>query len=73
MRQFGLLPTGIIILLIAAGLFALTLRKPEQKSPGAPLNKSQQREAAAREEELKKMRLGAGILAGIGVLLMVLS
>ena len=73
MRIFGLLPTGILLLLMAAGLFALTLRKPEQKPSTAPLNKSQQREAAARAEETKKMRLGAGILAGIGVLLMVLS
>jgi hypothetical protein len=62
---------GVFFVLIAAGLFALTLRKaaPVLANP----NKSQLREQAALAVEAKKMRLGAGIMAGVGVLLIALT
>ena len=57
---------------MGAGLFALTLRKPSKPAPANP-NKSQLREQAALAEETKKMRLGAGIAAAIGIALIIFS
>ena len=62
---------GIGFLVMAAGLFALTLRKPKAL-PAVP-NKSQLREQAALAEETKKMRIAAGIVAAFAVVLIVLG
>lgn len=70
-RSTPILGLGVFFLLIAGGLFALTLRKGKP-APANP-NKSQQREIAALQEEAKKMRLAAGIMAGLGVVLLAIS
>lgn len=71
-RSAPLFAIGAFLVLGAAGLFALTLRKPATK-PIANPNKSQLRDAVAAAEETKKMRIGAGILAAIGLVLMAIS
>lgn len=72
MRGPALIALGIGFLLMGAGLYALTLKKPA-KAVVAPLNKSQLRDLAERDEETKKMRVAAGGTAGIGVLFIVFS
>jgi hypothetical protein len=62
---------GIGFLLMAAGLYALTLRKPKPM-PAAP-NKSQLREQAALVEETKKMRIAAGVVAAFAAVLILLA
>lgn len=71
MRSLPLFGLSIFFLLAAAGLYALTLRKPKPAS-AAP-KKSELREQTALQAETKKMRIAAGVSAGIGVLLLVLS
>lgn len=71
-RSAPIFAIGAFLLLGAAGLFALTLRKPDTK-PVANPNKSHLREQAAAAAETKKMRIGAGILAGIGLVLIAIS
>ena len=63
---------GIGFVLMGAGLFALTLRKSAKPAPANP-TKTQQREQAELAEETKKMRLGAGGIAGLGVVFLVFS
>jgi hypothetical protein len=70
--NLGLLGLGIGFIIMAAGLFALTLRKPKEE-PGAKLNTKQQRELAALGEEKKKMRIGAAVVAGFGLVLIFIS
>lgn len=65
MRSIAFIALGVGFILMAAGLFALTLRKANEL-PANP-NKSQLREAEALAEENRKMRLAAGIVAAIGV------
>lgn len=70
--NYTLLWLGIGFTLMAGGLFALTLRKPKQKpvaNPGA----KERREQAALDEETKKMRLGAAVVACFGLLLIAIS
>ena len=62
---------GIGFILMGVALFALTLRKAKP-TPATP-NKSQLREQAALADETKKMRIAAGVVAGFGVLLMLLT
>jgi hypothetical protein len=62
---------GIGFLLMAAGLYALTLRKPKPV-PAAP-TKSQLREQAALVEETKKMRIAAGVVAAFAAVLILLA
>lgn len=59
---------GIGFILMGAGLYALTLRKPKP-TPANP-NKSQLREQAALAAENKKMRLASGVVAGFGAVLL---
>ncbi len=72
MRGPALIALGIGFLLMGAGLYALTLRKPA-KAAAAPFNKSQLRDQAELVEETKKMRIAAGGTAGIGALFIVFS
>lgn len=72
MRNLVFAAVGLGFILMGAGLFALTLRKPEKPAPAVP-NKSQQREIAALAEETKKMRIGAGMAAALGIVLIVIS
>lgn len=65
MRSIAFIALGVGFILMAAGLFALTLRKPKEL-PANP-NKSQLREAEALVEENRKMRLAAAIVAAIGL------
>jgi hypothetical protein len=65
MRSIAFIALGVGFILMAAGLFALTLRKPKEL-PANP-NKSQLREAEALVQENRKMRLAAAIVAAIGV------
>ena len=65
MRSIAFIALGVGFILMAAGLYALTLRKPKEL-PANP-NKSQLREAEALVEENRKMRLAAGIVAAIGL------
>lgn len=71
-RSIPLLSVGFMLVLMGAGLFALTLGKKKPEA-AAPANKKELREQEARNEETKKMRLGAGILAGIGLVLILIS
>ena len=52
-------------------MFALTMRKA--KAPPALPTKSQLREQDALAEETKKMRIGAGAIAGFGVILILVG
>ncbi len=72
MRSLVLIGLGLGFLLMGAGLFALTLRKPAKAAPAMP-NKSQQRELDALAEEKKKMHIAAGCAAGLGAVLIGLS
>ena len=67
MRSLALTGLGIGFMLMGAGLFALTLRKPKP-TPANP-NKSQLREQAALTEETRKMRIAAVVVAGFGAVL----
>jgi hypothetical protein len=62
---------GIGFILMGAGLYALTLRKGKP-TPAAP-NKTQLREQAAMADETRKMRIAAGVAAGFGVVLILLT
>lgn len=68
MRPLVFIGLGLGFLLMGAGLFALTLRKPEKPAPVNP-NARQQRELAALAEEKKKMHIAAGCAAGLGIVL----
>lgn len=68
MRPLVFIGLGLGFLLMGAGLFALTLRKPEKPAPVNP-NARQQRELAALAEEKKKMHIAAGCAVGLGVVL----
>lgn len=72
MRTLVFSGLGIGFLLMGAGLYALTLRKAAKPAPAHP-TKAQQREQAALAEENRKMRLAAGGVAGLGLLLVVFS
>lgn len=67
MHMLAFVGLGIGFVLMGAGLYALTLRKPKALPP-LP-NKTQLREQAALIEETKKLRIGAMAIAGFGVLL----
>jgi hypothetical protein len=71
MRPLVFTGLGIGFLLMGAALFALTLRKPKP-TPANP-NKSQLREQAMLAEENKKMRVAAGVTAGFGAVLILLT
>jgi hypothetical protein len=71
MRSLVFTGLGIGFILMGAALFALTLRKP--KSTIANPNKSQLREQAILAEENRKMRLAAGVSAGFGAVLVLLT
>lgn len=71
MRYLVFSGLGIGFFLMGAGLYALTLRKP--KAPPALPTKTQLREQAALVEENKKMRLAAGVIGGLGALLVILA
>ena len=58
---------GLGFVLMGAGLYALTLTKAKAL-PAAP-TKAQLREQAARAVETRKMRIAAGVSAGLGVAL----
>jgi len=66
MRTPAFFAIGLGFLLMGAGLFALTLRKPGNE-PANP-TKAQQREQAALAEENRKMRIGAAVVGGVGLL-----
>jgi hypothetical protein len=63
---------GIGFILLGAGLFALTLRKPKTP-PTTNLGAKEQREQAALADEKKKMHIAAGVVAGFGVVLLLIS
>lgn len=67
MRSPAFIALGLGFILMGAGLFALTIKK--LKDVPANPTKAQLRERAALADENRKMRLAAGIIAGIGVLL----
>lgn len=72
MRGPALIALGIGFLLMGAGLYALTLKKPANAAPVRPA-KVKLNDAAELAEENKKMRLAAGGTAGIGVLFIAFS
>jgi hypothetical protein len=67
MRSTPFLALGIGFIFMAAGLFALTVRKAKA-APALP-TKAQLREQAVLAKETKKMRIAAGVVAGFGILL----
>ena len=67
MRSLALFGLGLGFFLMGAGLYALTLRKA--KALPANPTKAQQREQMELTAEHKKMRLGAAIVSGFGLLL----
>lgn len=72
MRSIALFGLGFGFILMGAGLYALTLRKPEKPAPANPKPK-EQRELAVLAEEKKKMHIGAACAAGFGAVLIGLS
>ncbi len=72
MRTLVFSGLGIGFILMGAGLYALTLRKPAKPAPANP-TKAQQRDQAALAEETKKMRVAAAVSAGVGLLMVVFS
>ena len=70
MRSIAFAAVGLGFVLMGAGLFALTLRKP--KNQPAVQTKAQQREQTQLEEEKKKMYVAAGVSAAVGLALIVL-
>ena len=68
MRSAAFIAIGLGFILMGAGLFALTL--PKTKENPHP-TKAQLREQASLAEETKKLRVAAGIIAGVGVVLCV--
>ena len=71
MRTLVFTGLGIGFILMAAALYALTLRKAKPL-PGNP-NKSQLREQATLAEETRKMRWAAGVIAVFGTVLCLLT
>lgn len=72
MSQYpALLAAGIFFILLGAGLIALT-RRPLKAMPPRP-TKSDLRERSALEAEMRKMKLGAAICGGLGILMIALS
>ncbi|MDO8542015.1 MAG: hypothetical protein Q7S40_16375 [Opitutaceae bacterium] len=71
MRSLSLYGFGMFFVLAGAALFALSLRKPKPLPPTA--KKSAVREEAALQAESKKLRIAAGVTAGIGVLLLLIA
>ncbi len=67
MRSPAFFAIGLGFILMGAGLLALTLRKPG--SALANPTKAQQREQAALAEENRKMRIGAAVVGGVGLLI----
>lgn len=67
MRSLVFIALGFGFILMGAGLFALTLGKRKELPPQP--TKAQLREQAARAAEDKKMRLGGGIIAALGLLI----
>ena len=72
MRSPAFIALGLGFIGMGAGLYALTLRKPSKPAPAQPTAR-QQRELAELAEEVRKMRLGAGITAGFGVALVIFA
>lgn len=72
MRSLVLAGLGLGFVLMGAGLYALTLRKPEKPPPANP-DRKQQRELDALAEEKKKMHIAAACAAGLGAVLVGLS
>jgi hypothetical protein len=70
--NLNLLWLGIGFIIMAGGLFALTLRKPKEKA-GAKSGAKEQREQATLNEEQKKMRIGAAVIAAFGLVLIAIS
>jgi len=56
--------------LMGLALFALTLRKPKELGPSPTKSELRAREELA--EETNKMRLGAALAVGLGVVLMLI-
>jgi hypothetical protein len=71
MRSIAFAALGLGFVLMGAGLYALTLRKPKE-TPATP-TKSQLREQSALSEENKKMRIGAGVIAAVGLIMFLLA
>ena len=71
MRSIALTGLGLGFILMGAGLYALTLRKPKTRS--ASPNKSQLREREELAVENKKMRLASAVTAGFGLVLVGLA
>lgn len=65
MRSAVFIALGLGFVLMGAGLYALTLIKT--KGPPPNPTKAQLREQAAMAVENRKMRIAAGVIAGIGV------
>ena len=71
MRSIAFVGLGLGFVLMGAGLYALTFRKP--KTPSANPTKAQQREQAELAAEHKKMRIGAAVVVGFGLALVGLA
>ena len=67
MRSLVFIALGFGFILMGAGLIALTLGKRKELPPQP--TKTQLREQAARAAEDKKMRLGGGIIAAVGLII----
>jgi hypothetical protein len=72
MRNLVFTGLGLGFLLMGGGLFALTLRKASKSTPTNP-TKAQLREQAALDVENNKMRIAAGCIGGLGLLMVLFS
>ena len=69
-HSLGMFAIGGGFALMGLGLFALTLRKMKPIGPNP--TKAQLREREALENENNKLRIGAAVAVGMGVLMMVI-
>jgi hypothetical protein len=67
MRSPAFIALGLGFVLMGGGLYALTLIKIKDVGPHP--TKAQLRERVALAAETRKMRLAAGVIAGLGALL----
>lgn len=70
-RSMPLFALGVVFAVTGAVIIALTLRK--SKPSVAHPNKSQLREQAASRNEANQLRLAGGIIAGLGMALILIS
>ncbi len=71
MRSLPTYGLGMVFVLVGIAFLALSWRKAKPAS--LPVKKSELRQEAALRSDARKLRIAAGIMAGLGILLIALS